>query len=226
MGNSAEQHRMVTGIFQFGQMSPGPRGKARRLKNVRHYWKEQRKVKDKIFSKSRSVLLKILFVLVSLIAINLQFGAVEIFTFYNCNSLKVLDTIDTSCFSLVVRVMLVLAGIEVQPGPPRTINPDVDTTPPPPGPGWIVHDNGETYSYITPPMPITGHRVKIDRAANVDKYITQGIFEPHIKEKLIFSKTKARLMAASGKNNDYVFVSSVANWQVPKFVCTKVYEED
>ena len=111
------------------------------------------------------------------------------------------DSGNRSSFSLIVLGLLVLAGVEVNPGPPApgAGNHGVDETPPPPGPGWIVHDNGKSYFYITPPMPVGGHRVKIDRISQVDKYIAQGIFDPNIKDKLVFSKTKYRKRTLSGK---------------------------
>jgi hypothetical protein len=87
--------------------------------------------------------------------------------------------------------LLLLRGGDVErcPGPP-TLGGDL---PPAPGVGWtVVRDEKDPMKivYITPPLPISERRVKIDKASRLDTYITKGVFPVTVKAGMIFCMKK------------------------------------
>ena len=94
---------------------------------------------------------------------------------------------DAATYSLIVRLLLLLAGLESHPGPPGSPGPAGDTPTPPEGWAVVVTDSGN-FHYVSPPLDGCRHLMR--KPSDLTKWINRGLVSPDLKDRLVFSKKK------------------------------------
>ena len=101
------------------------------------------------------------------------------FVFLGWEATRTNTDTDAATYSLIVRLLLLLAGVESHPGPAG------DTPTPPDGWAVVVTDSGN-FHYVSPPLE--GCRRIMRRGWDLNKWIDRGLLSPDLKDSLVFSK--------------------------------------